>query len=62
VRCSIGWDWCENSDMNLSVDSIGPISLDRMVSAVQKVRDRLLRSTAALGASGVPYAVAGAMR
>lgn len=34
-------------------------SLDRMVSAVEKVRDRLLRATAALEKSGVDYAVAG---
>jgi hypothetical protein len=30
-----------------------------MVNAVEHVRQRLLRSTAALGASGVPYAVVG---
>lgn len=34
-------------------------SLDRMVSAVEKVRDRLLRATAALEQSGIDYAVAG---
>jgi hypothetical protein len=34
-------------------------SLDRVVSAVEKVRQRLLRATAALQAAGVPYAVAG---
>lgn len=33
--------------------------LDRMVLAVERVRDRLLRATAALEAAGVPYAVAG---
>ena len=33
--------------------------LDRMERAVQKVRDRLLRATAALDAAGVPYAVVG---
>src|SRR5438105_15152748 len=33
--------------------------LDRMVLAVQRVRDRLLRATAALEAAGVPYAVIG---
>jgi hypothetical protein len=33
--------------------------LDRMVRAVQDVRDRLLRATAALDAAGVPYAVIG---
>jgi hypothetical protein len=34
-------------------------SLDRMVNAVEKVRQRLLKATAALQAAGVPYAVAG---
>lgn len=33
--------------------------LDRMVTAVERVRDRLNRSTAALDAAGVPYAVCG---
>jgi hypothetical protein len=33
--------------------------LDRMVRAVEKVRERLLRSTAALEAAGIPYAVIG---
>ncbi len=33
--------------------------LDRMVLAVQRVRDRLLRASAALEAAGVPYAVVG---
>ena len=36
-----------------------PFSLERMVRAVDKVRDRLLRATAALEAANVPYAVAG---
>ena len=35
------------------------ISLDRMVRAVEKVRERLLRATAALEKAGVPYAVVG---
>ena len=34
-------------------------SLDRMVSAVEKVRDRLLRTTKALEEAGIEYAVAG---
>jgi hypothetical protein len=38
---------------------LGPFSLERMVRAVEKVRARLLRATAALKAAGVPYAVAG---
>lgn len=36
-----------------------PISLERMVRAVEKVRERLQRATAALKAANVPYAVAG---
>ncbi len=35
------------------------ISWERMVDAVQKVEDRLLRSTAALDAAKIPYAVIG---
>lgn len=38
---------------------LGPFSLDRMVRAVELVRQRLLRATAALEAAQVPYAVAG---
>ena len=38
---------------------MGPFSLDRMVRAVELVRQRLLRSTAALEGAGLPYAVAG---
>jgi hypothetical protein len=34
-----------------------PFSLERMVRAVEKVRQRLLRAAAALEAAGVPYAV-----
>jgi hypothetical protein len=37
----------------------GEVSLERMVRAVEKVRERLLRATSALEAAGVPYAVAG---
>jgi hypothetical protein len=36
-----------------------PDILDRMVRAVEKVRERLTRATAALERAGVPYAVAG---
>jgi hypothetical protein len=39
--------------------SAANISLDRMVNAVEKVRQRLLRATTALKAAGVEYAVAG---
>lgn len=37
----------------------GQTLLDRMVSAVEKVRQRLLRAATALEAAGVPYAIAG---
>jgi hypothetical protein len=36
-----------------------PDLLDRMVRAVEKVRERLRRATAALGDAGIPYAVVG---
>ena len=35
------------------------ISLDRMVRAVEKVRERLLKAVRALESAGIPYAVAG---
>jgi Uncharacterised nucleotidyltransferase len=38
---------------------LGPFSLDRVVHAVELVRQRLLRATAALESAGIPYAVAG---
>ena len=38
---------------------LGPFSLQRMVRAVEKVRERLLRATKALQDAGVAYAVAG---
>jgi Uncharacterised nucleotidyltransferase len=39
--------------------TIGPVSLERMVRAVEKVRERLLRAAAALEKAQVPYAVIG---
>jgi hypothetical protein len=39
--------------------SLHPFALDRAVRAVEKVRERLLRATAALEKDGVPYAVIG---
>lgn len=38
---------------------LSPFSLDRMVRAVEKVRERLLRVASILQAAGIPYAVAG---
>lgn len=37
----------------------GNVSWERMIRAVEKVRDRLLRAAAALDKVGVPYAVVG---
>jgi hypothetical protein len=39
--------------------TLGAFSLDRVVSAVEKVRQRVLRAAAALTGAGFPYAVAG---
>lgn len=39
--------------------ALGPFSLQRMVRAVEKVRERLLRATKALHDAGISYAVAG---
>jgi hypothetical protein len=41
------------------VSELGQFSLDRMVRAVEKVRERLLRAAGALERAGIPYAVAG---
>src|SRR5690349_4214617 len=38
---------------------LGPFSWETMIRAVEKVRERLERATAALEAAGVPYAVIG---
>src|SRR5260370_40214396 len=38
---------------------IGAVSWERMIRAVEKVRDRLLRATSALDKAAIPYAVAG---
>jgi hypothetical protein len=41
------------------VPSAAHISVERMMSAVERLRQRLLRATGALAAAQVPYAVAG---
>src|SRR5437868_12859203 len=38
---------------------LGPVSWERMIRAVEKVRERLERAAAALEKAGVPYAVVG---
>lgn len=43
----------------VSVAPVGQVSWERMIRAVEKVRERLRRAVAALEAAGVPYAVAG---
>jgi hypothetical protein len=43
----------------MSKITIGDVSWERMIRAVEKVRERLLRATAALEQVGVPYAVVG---
>jgi hypothetical protein len=39
--------------------TLGPVSWERMIRAVEKVRERLLRATAALEKAGIAYAVIG---
>jgi hypothetical protein len=39
--------------------TVGEVSLERMVRAVEKVRNRLLRAARALEQAKVPYAVVG---
>src|SRR6266478_3836443 len=38
---------------------LGQVSWERMIRAVEKVRERLLRAAAALEQAGIPYAVIG---
>jgi hypothetical protein len=58
----------ENNELTIGITSepdrasltpMGQVSWERMVRAVEKVRERLRRAAAALEAAGVPYAVAG---
>ena len=41
------------------MQTLAPVSWGRMIRAVEKVRERLLRAAAALREAGVPYAVCG---
>jgi hypothetical protein len=43
----------------MSARPYGDVSWERMVRAVEKVRERLLRAASALDGSGIPYTVAG---
>src|SRR5947209_20501190 len=38
---------------------LGPVSWERMIRAVEKVKERLLRAAGALEKAGIPYAVVG---
>jgi hypothetical protein len=38
---------------------LGPVSLERMVRVVERVRERLLQATTAMENTGIAYAVAG---
>ena len=48
-----------SSEITPTVVSFGEDVLERMVLAVEKVRERLRRAAAALDAAGIPYAVIG---
>src|SRR5438105_11167932 len=48
-----------SQDASLSPEALGLLWLDRMVRAVEIVRQRMLRATRALDKGGVPYAVIG---
>src|SRR3954466_11066074 len=55
-----------NKEMPVAADAperpplpYGNVSWERMIRAVEKVRERLRRAVAALESAGVPYAVAG---
>lgn len=43
----------------MTAPNLRPFSIERMVNAVERVRQRLLLAAGALRAAGVPYAVAG---
>src|SRR5438045_3117467 len=47
------------SRFDLMTTTVGPFSLERVASAVEKVRQRLLKAAAALDAAGIAYAVVG---
>jgi hypothetical protein len=51
--------WLEEGEPALADIVIGSVSWERMIGAVQKVRERLQRSTTALEQAKIPYAVIG---
>lgn len=46
-------------DNRIDISTLPPVSIDRMVNAVEKVRQRLLRTTATLREADIPFAVVG---
>src|SRR6266566_3554134 len=46
------------ADNSHAPGTIGDVSWERMIRAVEKVRERLCRAVAALETAGIPYAVA----
>jgi hypothetical protein len=46
-------------ESNVADLALGPVSWERMIRAVEKVRERLLRAAAALEKAGILYAIAG---
>ncbi|MCX7392196.1 MAG: hypothetical protein NTX02_13550 [Planctomycetia bacterium] len=54
----MNWSWAFAGDGGMQ-EYDGLFALDRMERAVEKVRQRLLRSTSALEAAGISYAVIG---
>lgn len=48
-----------DASTQMSTTPLGPISWERMIRAVENVRDRLNRAASALDAAGIPYGVVG---
>ncbi|MBI4533609.1 MAG: hypothetical protein HY711_06645 [Candidatus Melainabacteria bacterium] len=45
--------------VSMQAKQLGNVSWEKMIHAPEKVRERLLRATAALEKAGIPYAVIG---
>lgn len=50
---------CFNAGVTVRTTQVAPVSWVRMIRAVEKVRERLLKAAKALEAAGIPYAIAG---
>lgn len=51
--------WQLGSDMEPTEAILGPVSWENMSQGIEKVQDRLMRATRALGSAGIDYAVIG---